>query len=205
MDKNDIKSKLMAAVGQILETEGHCRINADHIAEVAGVNVEDISTSFGDLENLLELYMVSEDYWIKLVRPIYEVVSGNGKLKLEDLIGFFLKKQYNNLSGSAAMRSLIRWGIAEKHPLMGKIGKEREKAGEEVFLQTDRLFEGTGVNFRAISALNVAAIYYLALYGSTGNSKFCGIDLATEEGKKEILNSIKQINRWVFDSIGHRK
>ncbi|KEO73422.1 hypothetical protein [Anditalea andensis] len=47
---------------------------------------------------------------------------------------------------------------------------------------TDRYnLPGTGIYTRAISAINVAAIYSLLMYGSTGNGNFCGIDLKTEE------------------------
>lgn len=91
------------------------------------------------------------------------------------------------------------WSISEKNHIMELVAKEREDVGADLFKISDKYFTDTAVNFRAISAVNVTALYYLALHSTADNGTFCGIDLSTEEGRKETTKAVKLINRLVFD------
>jgi hypothetical protein len=51
---------------------------------------------------------------------------------------------------------------------------------------------------RAIMALIVSGAYYLNLYTGYNANKFCGIDLKTEEGRKEIEKAIVDIIDFAY-------
>ena len=63
------------------------------------------------------------------------------------------------------------------------------------------MFEKSSVDFRAVSAILVAAIYYIVLHAKTNGSTMCGIDASTDEGKERILNAVGQILDWSYKSV----
>ena len=58
--------------------------------------------------------------------------------------------------------------------------------------------EEDAVRYRAITALLVSGAYYLNLYTGYNASKFCGIDLKTDEGRQEIEKAIVEIIDFAY-------
>jgi len=199
MGKEETKEKLIKAVGQVLQTDGHTGLKLSKIAAKAGVDKALIYRYFGDLENLVEIFLLREDYWAGTARNVNDAVGDLKNIDLQDLINFYLEKQYDTVSQNKVLQKTMLWSISEKNPIMAKLIANREETGNELFKLVDELFDEEKVNFRAISAINVAATYYLAMHSTHNEGTFCELEIHTEEGKEEIIRAIRLINQWAFE------
>jgi len=199
MSKEDTKEKLIKAVGQILETEGHTGLKTSKIAAKAAVDKALIYRYFGDVDNLIEIFLLREDYWAGTARNVNDAVGDLKDIKLLDLINFYLGKQYDTVSENKTLQKTMLWSISEKNSVMAKMIANREETGADLFKLTDQVLNHREVNFRAISAINVAATYYLAMHSAHNEGTFCELEIHTEDGKNEIKKAIRQINQWAFE------
>lgn len=92
------------------------------------------------------------------------------------------------------------WEVSTNSPLMRSIHNVRETMGQKLFELTDQHFVNTGVNFRAVAALLVGGIYYTILHTRFNGGIFSDIDLATEEGRDEMLKAIEMIVDWAYQA-----
>lgn len=189
-NKERTKQKLIQAVGQIFEKEGYAGLNTVKIARASKVDRKLIYLYFGSLENLIEHYFMERDFWIP---PYNEYISKlliqNQPLTRENILTI-LKGQLENMMINKIFQKTILWEISEKNKLTRAISDERENVGEQLF----KLTKGhSNTDLRAILALQIAGIYYLALHAKMNGSTFCGIDINQPEGKKRIEKALAQI------------
>jgi len=199
MGKEETKEKLIKAVGLVLQSEGHTGLKLSKIAAKAGVDKALIYRYFGDLDNLIEIFLLREDYWAGTARNVNDAVTDLKNIELKDLIDFYLEKQYDTISENKVLQKTMLWSITEKSPLMAKMIANREETGSELFKLVDEAFSNPEINFRAISAINVAATYYLAMHSSNNEGTFCELEIHTDKGKEEIKKAIRLINKWAFE------
>lgn len=199
MSKEETKEKLLNAVGRILESEGHTGLKLSKIAAKAGVDKSLIYRYFGDVDNLIEIFLLREDYWAGTARNVNDAVGDLKDIKVLDLINYYLEKQYDTVSENKVLQKTMLWSISEKNSVMAKMIANREETGADLFKLTDQILDKNQVNFRAISAINVAATYYLAMHSAHNEGTFCELALHTEEGKEEIKKAIRLINQWAFE------
>jgi phage terminase large subunit-like protein len=80
------------------------------------------------------------------------------------------------------------------------VADEREEMGELLFTNiVDPHFKDKSTRYRAIAALLVSGAYYLNLYTAYNASVFCGIDLKSDDGRKEIEKAITEIIDFAYD------
>lgn len=199
MGKEETKEKLIKAVGQVLLSDGHMGLKLSKIADKAGVDKALIYRYFGDLDNLIEIFLLREDYWAGTVRNVNDAVGDLKGIELVELINFYLEKQYDTISENKVLQKTMLWSISEKNAVMAKMIANREDTGTALFELVDQQFDNPEVNFRAISAINVAATYYLAMHSAHNEGTFCELKIHTEEGKEEIKKAIRLINQWAFE------
>lgn len=202
--KIDARNRLLDAVGEILAKEGHKGLGITNICKKAGVDKSLVYSIFGSLENLIETYIVGNDFWADKAKKVHDVLPIDQTVGLKDLIQFFLEKQFTNVLQDQTLQKTMLWSISESNPLMQRIVSAREGVGEGLFKDSEKFFGEKNEYFRAFSAVNVAALYYLALHASAGNGTFCGIDLNTKEGKESILQAIAEINTYFFEKYGKK-
>jgi len=198
MAKEATKEKLIQAVGKVLKREGYQGMTAQKLAREAGVDKSLIYRYFGEVDNLVEIFLLREDYWATKAKTVNDALSGMEDLSVKDLVNFFLEKQLEVVSSDEVVQKVMLWSISENHPLMEKLIRQREETGSDLFKVTDTIFEGSGVNYRAVSAILVAAIYYLSLHNAQNEGTFCELNLRSEEGMAEIAKAIRMINDWAF-------
>lgn len=199
MGKEETKEKLIKAVGSVLQSEGHSGLKLTKIAAKAGVDKALIYRYFGDLDNLIEIFLLRDDYWAGTARNVNDAVADLKSIDLQDLINFYLEKQYDTVSNNKVLQKTMLWSISEKNPLMAKMIANREETGSALFKLVDDALGNSEVNFRAISAINVAATYYLAMHSANNEGTFCEIEIHTDKGKEEIKKAIRLINKWAFE------
>lgn len=190
-DKEKTKQKLLAAVGKILRVKGYSGLKVSKIAAVAGFDKKLIYEYFGSTDKLIDEYIKSQDYWSKINQNSIEVdISDGGK----ELSKMAILNQFENFRKNKELQKIILWELSESKPILRRLVEQREEAGSMIFESiTDPHFGEGATRYRAIMALIVSGAYYLNLYTGYNASKFCGIDLKTEEGRHEIEKAIAEL------------
>lgn len=191
------QKRLFESIEKILANDGFKVLGINIVTKEAKVSKGYVYKTYGSFENLLEEYFKTKDYWSTKVKMIDSVLSENPKFKMNDLINFYLKNQYYNVFNNAGLKELIIQSIQSKNdPLMKKFIEEREKVGEEFFGRLEVILKDSATmkSFRALSAINVAALYFLSCHFSSNNGTFCGLDLTNEEDLNEVFSVIESLN-----------
>jgi AcrR family transcriptional regulator len=191
-DKEKTKQKLLAAVGKILRVKGYSGLKVSKIAAVAGFDKKLIYEYFGSTDKLIDEYIKSQDYWSKINQNSVDVdISDGGK----ELSKMAILNQFENFRKNKELQKIILWELSESKPILRRLVEQREEAGSMIFENiTDPYFGEEGATrYRAIMALIVSGAYYLNLYTGYNASKFCGIDLKSEEGRQEIEKAIAEL------------
>lgn len=195
-DKEKTKQKLLAAVGKILRVKGYSGLKVSKIAAVAGFDKKLIYEYFGSTDKLIDEYIKSQDYWSKINQNDVDVDLSNGGIELTKMA---LINQFENLKKNKELQKIILWELSESKPILKKLVEQREEAGEVLFKNlTDPYFGEGATRYRAIMALIVSGAYYLNLYTGYNANKFCGIDLKTDEGRKEIEQAMLELIDFAY-------
>lgn len=196
-DKEKTKQKLLAAVGKILRTKGYSGLKVSKIAAVAGFDKKLIYEYFGSTEKLIDEYIRSQDYWSKMNQDNIHVDFSDGSKELSKVA---ILNQFEHIKKNKELQKIILWGLSESKPILKKVADEREEMGEMLFTNiVDPHFKDKSTRYRAIAALLVSGAYYLNLYTAHNASIFCGIDLKSDEGRKEIEKAITEIIDFAYE------
>ena len=190
-DKERSKQKLLNAVGTVLKTKGYTGLSATNIAKAAGLSRRLITMYFDSVEDLIETYVRNKDYWSTASGKLEELMNDNGTRDTKKMIDGILQNQLDYFYNNSEMQKIILWEISEKTKIMYDACEKRERFGSKIFELADKEFEGKDI--RAISAILVAAIYYMVLHAKSTDTLFCEIDINQPEGMKRIKNAISLI------------
>jgi AcrR family transcriptional regulator len=198
-DKETTKRKLIRAVGEIIKTEGFDALkSASKVARKAEVDRKLITRYFGGLNQLIEAYVVENDYWLLFTDHVNELIKSNSYPGSKELITTVLQNQFSYFFAEKDMQRLILWELTTNSPLMKSIHNARESMGQKFLELTDSHFNNSKVNFRAIGALLVGGIYYTILHTIYNGGKFSDLDIISEQGHSQILTAIEQIVGWAY-------
>lgn len=197
-NKERTKTKLISAVGKVLKKKGYTGLTVSNISKEAGVDRKLIYLYFENVENLIETYIRSKDYWIKTTNDTIEDIGNLSTGKSKNFLESLLLSQLDNFAQNIEMQKVVTWQISEKSNIMSQITREREKMSAVFFAMADKELKNKNVDIRAISSIMVAGIYYLVLHAKYTESTFCEIEL-NEEGFNRIRSSIKDILNWVYE------
>ena len=192
-------NKLLEAVGEIIRTEGHTKLGVNHVARTAGVSKKLIYRYFGSLNELIEMYIRTKDFWVGKRASVDELVERNHADKGRHLAHSLLSEFVDYLEHSPETQKAVLWEISQRNKPMRVVSAMREEIGEELFGLTDPAFERTGVDLRAIVAILTGGLYYLTLRAHSCGGTFCGIDVGTDKGKERITDAVDRIVDWSFD------
>lgn len=197
-DKEKTKQKLLNAVGKILKTKGYSGLMVSKIAAVAGFDKKLIYEYFGSTDKLIDEYIRSQDYWKKVgdKQESLDFSDGGKELSKSTIIS-----QFQELKKNKELQKIMLWGLSENRPVLKKIADEREEIGEQLFSNVDAFFGDKATEYRAIAAILVSGAYYMNMYSEYNARKICGIDLKTEEGRKEIEKAMADIVDFAYQKI----
>ena len=162
------------------------------IAKHAKVDKRLIYRYFGSGQNLIETYISERDYWLKLTdnKNKFEQCSSE---TVEDFVTRLLLEQFDYLYNDKETQGLIHWEISEKNDLLNSIAGLRENKASQLFERIDKEIKSTEIDFRSVSALLVAGIYYLNLHHRVNDSTFCEIDINNPIDQQKLKQTISQI------------
>jgi len=199
-NKEQTMQRLVDAVGAIIKKNGYKGLGLNAIAKEADVSKILIHRYFGGVDQLVEAYVLKNDYWIAKAGEV--AVEAEGKTDnetLRDLVISLLKGHFEYFDTHEEMRSIILWEITEKTMLLNSVCLVREEVGSLLLEKAEPLFAGSKKNIKGITAILVSGIYYMILHAKKNESTICGIDVNSKEGQKEILDTIEQIVNWTFE------
>lgn len=196
-NKEKTMRKLLDGVGKVLTEKGYTGLTSTNISKAAGVDRKLINLYFDSVENLIEIYIRTKDYWLtssgKSTDQLKDLATKNSKAVLEKL----LLDQLDNFLINEEMQKAVTWQISEKSKIMSEITREREKISALFFEISDQEFKNKEVDLRAISGILVAGIYYLVLHAKHTDSTVCEIEL-DDNGFDRIRKAIKFILKMTY-------
>ncbi|RZJ23716.1 MAG: TetR/AcrR family transcriptional regulator [Acinetobacter sp.] len=199
-NKEETMQRLVDAVGTIIKKKGYKGLGLNAIAKEADVSKILIHRYFGGVNELVEAYVLKNDYWIAKAGEVE--VEAKGKTdneKLRDLVTSLLKGHFEYFNTNEEMRSIILWEITEKTMLLNSVCLVREEIGALLIEKTEPFFADSNKSLKAVTAIIVSGIYYMILHSKKNGSTICGIDVNSKSGQQEILDTIEQIVNWTFE------
>lgn len=198
-NKSETMQRLVDAVGSIIKKKGYKGLGLNVVAKEAEVSKVLIYRYFGGLDQLVEAYVLKNDYWIaKAAEVKIETDGETDKESLKKLIVNLLRGHYEYFSTHEEMRSIILWEVTERNSLLNSVCQLREEIGSLLLEKAEPMFAGSKKSIKAITAILVSGIYYMILHAKKNESTICGIDLNSKDGEEEILEAIAQIVDWAF-------
>lgn len=199
-DRALTERKLIAAIGAILKEDGYRGLGLNRIAKTAGVNKNLIYRYFGDVDTLVETYIREKDFWLADNKEFPEVFTPKaGKEQIIASISDLLHNQLNYFYNSEEMQHIILSEISEDSQILKRLSALRETMAEPFFSLTEKYFENSALNFRALSAIMTSGIYYLVLQSKKNEAINCGINIRTEQGREMVSKTIRQMIEWSFN------
>ena len=201
-DKSRTMTKMINAVGKVLQKKGYENLNAATIARAAGVDKKLVWTYFGSVDNLIEEYINLKAFWTlgvpnSVITKIIENPDKVGEIETAEL----LDEYFNTFNQDIALQKVVHWEMGQSTKLLRKVADKREIVGEQLFSLVDNKFKDSEVDIRATIALLLGGIYYLNLHANTNGSTVCGIDLNKDKDKERIKKAMEKIIKNAFDDI----
>jgi AcrR family transcriptional regulator len=186
-DRERTKTKILKAVGEVIEQYGTEKVGVNLIARTAGVNKVLIYRYFDSVDGLMEQYVKSGEYTSttgsEYIDNIPKLAPEERGKALTSLMHTFL----NDLRERKATRDLLRWEIGTGKAMLSD-------ARNQVAL---RILEKIGdlPNYKDTSALLTfitAGIYYMTI-STDYREKMIDVDLHSNEDWRRIENVIERI------------
>lgn len=194
-NKERTKVKLINAVGEVIRTQGYTKLGINRIADTAEVSKKLIYRYFGNVENLIEIYIKQKDYWISVFPDtIDDIPADYGK----ELSIKMFQDLFQYLSTETEMQKILIWEISEKTSVLKDITALREKLGSDLFKMTDSLFENSSTDFRATCAIILGGIYYMILHSNGTGGPFCEINIKDPSEQERINEAIRKLISWTY-------
>ncbi|TYR37468.1 TetR/AcrR family transcriptional regulator [Sphingobacterium phlebotomi] len=193
------KDRLIDAVRSIVRNDGYKALKPSKVAQVADVDKKLIYYYFKDIDGLIEAYHEREDRWIRFGKQIKDAVENSKITSTENILGFYLRKQFEQLSECLVHGKIMEYEMSENTYAVENLYDERENHLEELFFLLKHSIAVSESRYRAVFAILIGGINYLAMLSGSDGKKICGFDLSKEYDRAEISSALKYINSLLFD------
>lgn len=197
-NKDKSKQQFLNAVGKLLRMEGYTALKVNDIAAEAGLDKKLIYNYFGGTTQLLDEYILSQDYWSNVTSDSLppEITDGGKEIAKQMLLA-----QFDFVAQNKELQKILLWRLSEERDSLRRLTDQQEANGEQLFSNVSDIYFGAdATQYRAAMALLVSGIYYLNLYASVNGSVFCGIDLNQKEGQEEIKKALATLVDLIYST-----
>lgn len=197
-DKEKSKLRFLNAVGKIIKSKGYQGLQVTKIATVAGLDKKLIYRYYGSVDNLVNEYLRSRDYWNKInENDLSKVDLSDGGKELSKVV---VGNQFEFLKKNKESQKIILWELSESKSLLRKLADERESIGEKMFETfTDKHFKKDSRSYRAVMAILISSTYYLNMHAEVNGSFFCGLDFKNDEDRKLVQKTLEEMVDCAFE------
>jgi len=200
-DKDRSKQRLIQAVGTVIKVKGYTGLTATNISKAAGLDRKLVTLYFGSVDNLIEIYVKSKDYWVAASGEMDSITESNQEKDTKQLLEKLLLNQLDYFYGNEEMQKIVLWQISQRSQIMFQVCEEREQLSSKFFAITDKELKDKDIDLRAVVGLLVAGIYYMVLHAKSTDSLFCEIDINKPEGMKRIKEAICLILESAYNNF----
>ncbi len=198
-NKDRSREKFLKSIGKILISSGYVGLKTNQIAEEAGLDRKMINKCFGDLNGLLDEYIDSHDFWSNIKGNKVPVAINDGGHEFSKAM---LLQQFDYVGGNPEFQKILLWRLSEERESLKRLTQKQEANGETLLQTiTDPYFGTNAEKYRAVMAILIAGTYYLNLYAAVNGSNFCGIDTASEDGRKAIKESLSFLIDKTYEGL----
>lgn len=186
-----------AAVDQIME-RGFSASLVTEIIKKAKIEPPVFYHRYKNLDEFYREFVKSYDYWFSDIADKAMKSSDNPKTQFVALMNGLQEA----LKEKSVMQELLRWEVAEGNATTKRTATLREMFTLSLAERYKTLFEGTCIDFVALSSLLIGGLYYLNLHKE--RSTFCAIDMTKEDGLERINKAINTFVNIMFSFLEHR-
>lgn len=190
-DKDQTKSKIISAVGELIAESGFSKAGVNAIARQAGVDKVLIYRYFGGLDGLYKAYAESSDFW-----PSLNELMGPEEARLAllegdaaETLGLFFRRYIQALRSRPHTLEVLAWETVERNALTIELESVRERFGLETAAYFQNL-ELPDFDWLAITNMFVGAIHYFVIRARK-ITYFTGMDLNDEASWQRLADSIE--------------
>lgn len=201
-NKERTKSKLIAAVSDVLLNDGYDKLGINRVSKRAGVDKKLIYRYYGGFDELMNSYFREKDFWTSLNNEVFAGFEFMSEDYGRSVSVNYLIELLNSLKNKEETRKILLWEISEENKLLKDLSYEREMMGEELFKMTDSVFDNSKIDLRACYALLLGGVYYLSLHSKATSGNFCGVDITKEEGGARVNAAISTLMNLLYDNSG---
>lgn len=204
-DKERTKRRLIATVGKVLQKYTYAGLTITNIAKESGLNPKLIYLYFGNLDGLIEAYILEKDFWAgKLRSHILDLAENPTPIGAADANDLF-QLHFEAFLKDRSLQRVIHWEMGVKNKLLRKIADERENVTKGPLELIAHQFEGSDVDIQATSAIILGGIYYLTLHAKNNGSTVSGIDINEDEGRQRIERTMQRLIFRDFEDAKKKK
>ncbi len=190
-DREETKTKILQAVGQVLATSGFQGLGINAIARAAGVDKVLIYRYFEDVPTLLKTFAQSGEYVGSLERFLAQVPED----QLHDwrsALVMFVMTYANLLHQNPLSQEIFRWELTEKNELTEALAESREVLIQKGLAWIREKYpETVERDLESISAILLSSVTYLVLRSRTRQT-FLDIDFSAPAGAAQIQATMRQ-------------
>jgi len=198
-NKEKSKQQILDAVGKLLVEKGYAALKVNDIANTAKLDKKLIYRYFGSTEQLLDEFLKSRDFWSNVndERAPQPINDGG-----EAFTKAMLHEQFDVIFENKEFQQVLLWRLSQQRQSLQKLVEQQEASGEQLFeyIIQPRFKENTPT-FRAISAILISGLYYLDMSTANNGSVFCGLDMASTEGRNEVKKAIDFLVEQTYQNL----
>lgn len=191
-DREATEQRMLAAVGEMVRTDGFEKIGVNALAAHCGVSKILIYRYFGSLEGLLAAYIRQHDFWINFSLDI------PGRRQLPDFLKKIFRTMIGRLHADPTLRRLYRWELSADNELVGALRRQREKAGLELIAKVCRKTGLPEPEVAVLATFLTASVTYLVLL-EENCPVYNGIPIDKAAGWEQIVLGIDMLIDKLFN------
>jgi AcrR family transcriptional regulator len=185
-DRDATESRLITAVGQMIEENGFEKIGINAVAAKSGVSKILIYRYFGSMDGLVTAYIRRNDFWLNFPDDFPQ----------KEEIPMFLKKVFHQMAcqlrHSPMLKRLYRWELSASNNITEVVRRQREAAGNQIISNISKIMQCKPEDLAAIATIITSSITYLAMLEDNCNI-YNGIELDDDKGWQQITTGIDMI------------
>lgn len=189
--KAEIEAGIKNAAKNIILKKGFSGMTVLDIIKRAKIEPVTFYSRYRNLEEFYDCFVRDYDYWFSDM-----LKQSKGREYDRDRYVEIFRNLFECLKDDSIMLELLRWEVNESNAVTKRSAMNREVQTLPLTAIYGDQFKDSDVDFVAISALLIAGIYYLNLHREC--SPFCGIDVATEEGRARLMNAVEGLAGKLF-------
>lgn len=183
-----------AAINQVLQC-GFMSSQVTGIMKGAKIEPPVFYHRYKDLDAFYSDFVKQYDYWFCDI--VNKAMKDNNAPEAQ--FRALMAGLQNALRSKSVMQELLRWEVAEGNDTTNRTATLREMYTLPLADKYNALFDGTGIDFIAFTALLIGGLYYLHLHKE--RSTFCAIDMTKEEGIERIRKAIDSFTDIMFSYL----